>query len=37
MYTRHEMMDLVIIDGKARGVIVRNLVTGAIERHWLMQ
>ena len=33
MYTRHEMMDLVIIDGKARGVIVRNLVTGAIERH----
>ena len=33
MYTRHEMMDLVIIDGKAKGVIVRNLVTGAIERH----
>ena len=33
MYTRHEMMDLVIIGGKARGVIVRNLVTGKIERH----
>ena len=33
MYTRHEMMDLVIIGGKARGVIVRDLVTGKIERH----
>ena len=33
MYTRHEKMDLVIIGGKARGVIVRNLVTGKIERH----
>ncbi len=33
MYNRHEMLDLVTIDGKARGVIVRNLITGAIERH----
>jgi succinate dehydrogenase / fumarate reductase flavoprotein subunit len=33
LYARHEMLDLVLIDGKARGVIVRNLDTGAIERH----
>jgi len=33
MYHRHEMMDLVVVDGKARGIIARNLVTGAIERH----
>jgi len=33
MYPRREMMDLVIIDGKARGIITRNLVTGEIERH----
>jgi succinate dehydrogenase / fumarate reductase flavoprotein subunit len=33
MYNRHEMLDLVIIDGKARGVIVRDLITGEIERH----
>ncbi|MBW3519122.1 fumarate reductase/succinate dehydrogenase flavoprotein subunit [Flavobacterium sp. NKUCC04_CG] len=33
LYTRHEMLDLVVIDGKARGVIVRNLDTGQIERH----
>lgn len=32
-YTRHEMMDLVLIDGKARGIIARDLVTGEIERH----
>lgn len=31
-YTRHEMLDLVIIDGRARGIIARNLTTGAIER-----
>ena len=31
-YTRHEMLDVVIIDGKARGIIARNLVTGEIER-----
>ncbi len=33
MYNRHEMMDLVIVNGKARGIIARNLVTGEIERH----
>ena len=33
MFTRHEMLDLVIVDGRARGIIVRNLVTGAIERY----
>lgn len=33
MYNRHEMLDLVIVDGKARGIITRNLVTGEIERH----
>ena len=32
-YTRHEMLDIVIVDGKARGIIARNLVTGEIERH----
>ncbi len=33
MYNRHEMMNLVMVDGKARGIIARNLVTGEIERH----
>ncbi len=33
MYNRHEMMDVVVVDGKARGIITRNLVTGEIERH----
>ncbi|WP_432222488.1 fumarate reductase/succinate dehydrogenase flavoprotein subunit [Flavobacterium sp. TMP13] len=33
MYNRHEMLDIVIVDGKARGIIARNLVTGEIERH----
>jgi succinate dehydrogenase / fumarate reductase, flavoprotein subunit len=33
MYNRREMMNLVIIDGKARGIIARNLITGEIERH----
>lgn len=32
LYTRYEMMDLVIIDGRARGIIARNLVTGKLER-----
>ena len=32
VYTRYEMLDLVIIDGRARGIIARNLVTGKIER-----
>ncbi|HTQ27583.1 MAG TPA: fumarate reductase/succinate dehydrogenase flavoprotein subunit [Puia sp.] len=34
MYARHEMLDIVRIDGKARGIIVRNLVTGTLERHF---
>ncbi len=33
MYARHEMVDLVVVDGKARGIIARNLVTGELERH----
>ena len=33
MNNRHEMLDIVIVDGKARGIIARNLVTGEIERH----
>jgi len=33
MYDRHEMLDLVVVDGKARGIIARNLVTGELERH----
>ncbi len=32
-YPRHEMLDLILIDGHARGIIARNLVTGEIERH----
>ena len=34
MYNRHEMLDIVVIDGKARGVIVRNLITGEYSRHF---
>ena len=34
MHARHEMVELVIIDGKARGIIARNLVTGELERHF---
>ncbi len=33
MLNRHEMLDVVIVDGKARGIIARNLVTGELERH----
>ena len=33
MFNRHEMLDVVIVDGKARGIIARNLITGEIERH----
>ena len=33
MLHRHEMLDLVIVGGKARGIIARNLITGEIERH----
>ncbi len=32
-HTRHEMLDIVLVDGKARGIIARDLVTGEIERH----
>lgn len=34
MYTRHEMLDVVVIDGKCRGIIAKNLVTGEMERHF---
>ncbi len=33
MYTRNEMLDVVVVDGKARGIITRNMVTGKIESH----
>jgi succinate dehydrogenase / fumarate reductase, flavoprotein subunit len=33
MLTRHEMVDMVLVDGKARGIIAKNLVTGELERH----
>jgi succinate dehydrogenase / fumarate reductase flavoprotein subunit len=33
MYNRHEMLDVVNIDGKCRGIIARNLITGELERH----
>jgi len=34
LYTRNEMVEIVIVDGKARGIISRNLVTGKLERHF---
>jgi succinate dehydrogenase / fumarate reductase, flavoprotein subunit len=34
LYARHEMMDVVTIEGKARGIIARNLITGELERHF---
>ena len=34
MYARHEMLDVVTIDGKARGIITRNLINGELERHF---
>src|SRR5579859_7561940 len=34
MFARHEMLDIVVIDGKARGIIARNLITGELERHF---
>jgi succinate dehydrogenase / fumarate reductase flavoprotein subunit len=34
MLTRHEMLDLVMIDGKARGIIARDLISGKLERHF---
>jgi len=33
MYTRREMLDLVLVNGQARGIVVRNLITGELERH----
>jgi succinate dehydrogenase / fumarate reductase flavoprotein subunit len=33
MFPRRELLDLVVVDGQARGIVVRNLITGAIERH----
>lgn len=33
MYTRSEMLDVVVVDGQARGIITRNLITGEIEQH----
>jgi succinate dehydrogenase / fumarate reductase, flavoprotein subunit len=33
MYSRHEMLELVLIDGQARGIVTRDMVTGAIESH----
>ncbi len=33
MHNRHEMLDIVLVDGKARGIIARNLITGEIQRH----
>jgi succinate dehydrogenase / fumarate reductase, flavoprotein subunit len=33
MYSRREMMNLVVVDGRAKGIIARNLITGEIERH----
>lgn len=33
LYNRHEMLDVVVVDGKCRGIIVRNLLTGKVERH----
>ena len=32
-FTRHEMLELVVVDGRARGIIARNMVTGAVETH----
>jgi succinate dehydrogenase / fumarate reductase flavoprotein subunit len=34
MYSRHEMLEVVVIDGKARGIIARDLVSGELERHF---
>lgn len=34
MHSRHEMLEVVMVDGKARGIICRNLVTGELERHF---
>src|SRR5699024_3579127 len=33
MHTRHEILDLIVVDGRARGIVVRDMVTGEIETH----
>lgn len=33
LYARHEMLDLVVVEGRARGIVVRNLLTGTVESH----
>jgi len=33
MYTRHEMLDVVVVDGKAQGIVTRNMITGALDTH----
>ena len=33
MHTRHEMLEVILVDGRARGIVTRNMVTGAIEAH----
>ena len=33
MYSRHEMLDLIVVNGRARGIVTRDMVTGAIETH----
>lgn len=34
MHTRHEMLELIVVDGRARGIITRDMVTGAVESHY---
>ncbi|MBI5028870.1 MAG: fumarate reductase/succinate dehydrogenase flavoprotein subunit, partial [Actinobacteria bacterium] len=34
MYARHEMLELIVVDGRARGIVTRDMVTGAIESHY---
>ena len=34
MHTRHEMLELIVVDGRARGVVIRDMVNGAIETHF---
>src|SRR5215217_4425719 len=34
MHTRHEMLELILVDGKARGVVIRDMVTGKIQTHF---
>lgn len=34
MHPRHEMLDLIVVDGRARGIVTRNMITGAVESHF---